>query len=77
MVQKLIDENPASFCKSLGEGYSYIESQYKIKIGSTIKYDLYTYKPIGKITNVTSAGVKVASKGDDAADVLYALFSTK
>lgn len=49
----------------------------KIKIGSTIKDDLYTYKPIGKITNVTSAGVKVASKGDDAADVLYALFSTK
>lgn len=53
------------------------DSTDKIKIGSTIKYDLYTYKPIGKITNVTSAGVKVASKGDDAADVLYALFSTK
>ena len=34
VVQKWIDENPASFCKSLGEGYSYIESQYKIKIGS-------------------------------------------
>ena len=34
IVQKWIDENPTSFCKSLGEGYSYIESQYKIKIGS-------------------------------------------
>ena len=38
MVQKWIDENPASFCKSLGEGYSYIESQYKIKIGSNYNY---------------------------------------
>lgn len=53
------------------------DSVNKIKIGSTIKEDLYTYKPIGKITNVTSAGVKVASKGDDAVDVLYNLFSTK
>ncbi len=38
MVQKWIDENPTSFCKSLGEGYSYIESQYKIKIGSNYNY---------------------------------------
>ena len=38
MVQKWIDENPASFCKSLGEGYSYIESQYKIKIGLNYNY---------------------------------------
>ena len=38
VVQKWIDENPASFCKSLGEGYSYIESQYKIKIGSNYNY---------------------------------------
>ncbi len=38
IVQKWIDENPASFCKSLGEGYSYIESQYKIKIGSNYNY---------------------------------------
>lgn len=53
------------------------DSVNKVKIGSTIKEDLYTYKPIGKITSVTSAGVKVASKGDDAADVLYNLFSTK
>ena len=38
MVQKWIDENPTSFCKSLGEGYSYIESQYKIKIGLNYNY---------------------------------------
>ena len=38
IVQKWIDENPASFCKALGEGYSYIESQYKIKIGSNYNY---------------------------------------
>ena len=38
VVQKWIDEKPASFCKSLGEGYSYIESQYKIKIGSNYNY---------------------------------------
>ena len=38
IVQTWIDENPASFCKSLGEGYSYIESQYKIKIGSNYNY---------------------------------------
>ena len=38
VVQKWIDENPASFCKSLGEGYSYIESQYKIKIGLNYNY---------------------------------------
>ena len=38
MVQKWIDENPTLFCKSLGEGYSYIESQYKIKIGSNYNY---------------------------------------
>ena len=38
IVQKWIDENPTSFCKSLGEGYSYIESQYKIKIGSNYNY---------------------------------------
>ena len=38
LVQKWIDENPTLFCKSLGEGYSYIESQYKIKIGSNYNY---------------------------------------
>ena len=38
VVQKCIDENPTLFCKSLGEGYSYIESQYKIKIGSNYNY---------------------------------------
>ena len=38
IVQKWIDENPASFCETLGEGYSYIKSQYKIKIGSNYNY---------------------------------------
>ena len=37
-VQKWIDENPASFCKSLGEGYTYCGSQYKIKIGANYNY---------------------------------------
>ena len=38
IVQKWIDENPASFCEALGEGYSYIKSQYIIKIGSNYNY---------------------------------------
>ena len=38
IVQKWIDENPASFCEALGEEYSYIKSQYKIKIGSNYNY---------------------------------------
>ena len=38
IVQKWIDENPASFCEALGEGYSYIKSQYKIKICSNYNY---------------------------------------
>ena len=38
LVQKWIDENPTLFCKSLGNGYSYIESQFKIKIGSNYNY---------------------------------------
>ncbi len=38
IVQKWIDENPTSFCKSLGEGYTYVKSQYKIKIGVNYNY---------------------------------------
>ena len=38
VVQKWIDENPASFCEALGEGYTYVKSQYKIKIGSNYNY---------------------------------------
>ena len=38
LVQKWIDEYPTLFCKALGEGYSYIESQYKIKIGANYNY---------------------------------------
>ena len=38
VVQKWIDENPASFCKSLGESYTYCGSQYKIKIGANYNY---------------------------------------
>lgn len=53
------------------------DSVNKVKIGSTIKEDLYTYIPIGEVKYVDSAGFKVASEGDDAADVLYKLFSTK
>ena len=38
IVQKWIDENPTSFCEALGEGYTYVKSQYKIKIGSNYNY---------------------------------------
>ena len=38
IVQKWIDENPANFCEALGEGYTYVKSQYKIKIGSNYNY---------------------------------------
>lgn len=38
VVHKWIDENQASFCKSLGEGYTYCGSQYKIKIGANYNY---------------------------------------
>ena len=38
IVQKWIDENPTSFCESLGEGYTYVRSQYKIKIGANYNY---------------------------------------
>ena len=38
IVQSWIDENPASFCEALGEGYAYVKSQYKIKIGSNYNY---------------------------------------
>ena len=38
IVQKWIDENPTSFCETLGEGYTYVKSQYKIKIGSNYNY---------------------------------------
>ena len=38
IVQTWIDENPISFCESLGEGYTYVKSQYKIKIGSIFNY---------------------------------------
>ena len=38
IVQTWIDENPISFCESLGEGYTYCGSQYKIKIGANYNY---------------------------------------
>ena len=38
MVQKWVDENPIKFCNTLGEGYTYCGSQYKIKIGSNYNY---------------------------------------
>ena len=38
IVQKWVDENPTLFCESLGEGYTYVKSQYKIKIGVNYNY---------------------------------------
>ena len=38
ILQNYIDENPVELCKSLGEGYTYVDSQYKIKIGNNYNY---------------------------------------
>ena len=38
ILQKWIDENPTLFCESLGDGYTYVKSQYKIKIGANYNY---------------------------------------
>ena len=37
-MQKIIVENISEFMKELGEGYSYIDSEYKIKLGNTYNY---------------------------------------
>ena len=38
MLQKLILEDIPSFLKELGDGFSFIENEYKIKIGNTYNY---------------------------------------
>ena len=38
ILQSLILEDIPSFLKELGEGYSFIENEYKIKIGNTYNY---------------------------------------
>ena len=38
ILQKIIVENISEFMKELGEGYSYIDSEYKIKLGNTYNY---------------------------------------
>ena len=38
ILQKLILENIPSFLKELGYGFTFIENEYKIKIGSTYNY---------------------------------------
>ena len=38
VLQKLILEDITSFMKELGEGYSFIDNEYKIKIGSNYNY---------------------------------------
>ena len=38
MLQQLILENISSFLKELGNGFSFIESEYKIKIGNNYNY---------------------------------------
>ena len=38
ILQRLILENIPSFLKELGEGYSFIENEYKIRIGNTYNY---------------------------------------
>ena len=44
MLQTLILEDIPSFLKELGDGFSFIENEYKIKIGNTFNYiDLLLY----------------------------------
>ena len=38
ILQRLILENIPSFLKELGEGYSFMENEYKIRIGNTYNY---------------------------------------
>ena len=38
MLQNLILEDIPSFMKELGDGYSFIDSEYKIKIGNNYNY---------------------------------------
>ena len=38
MLQRLILEDIPSFLKELGDGFSFIENEYKIKIGNTYNY---------------------------------------
>ncbi len=38
ILQKLILENIPSFLKELGEGFTFIDNEYKIKIGNTYNY---------------------------------------
>ena len=38
VLQELIVENISEFMKELGEGYSFIDNEYKIKIGNTYNY---------------------------------------
>ena len=38
MLQQLILENISSFLKELGNGFSFVESEYKIKIGNNYNY---------------------------------------
>ena len=38
ILQKIILEDISSFMKELGGGYSFIDSEYKIKIGDTYNY---------------------------------------
>lgn len=44
ILQKLILENISSFLRELGAGFSYIDNEYKIKVGDTYNYiDLLLY----------------------------------
>ena len=44
ILQKIILEDISSFLKELGEGFTFIENEYKIKIGDTYNYiDLLLY----------------------------------
>ena len=49
VLQKLILDDISSFLKQLGNGYAFIDSEYKIKIGNTYNYiDILLYNYIFK-----------------------------
>ena len=49
ILQSLILEDISSFMKELGEGFSFIDNEYKIRIGNTYNYiDLLLYNVIYK-----------------------------
>ncbi len=64
ILQKLILENISSFLRELGAGFSYIDNEYKIKVGDTYNYiDLLLYNIKFKCYVVIELKVTKLKKG--------------